>query len=296
MNEKMRAFYRVTDDVGSQHNFRYHSHDRFEIYFFHTGHCKYLIGNKVHHLQENDLIIMNGLTLHCPKPQPGTTYVRSVIEFSAEWVKPVLNHLNVPELLTPFKTLSYPLFRGVAEKDVNEIKTLIKNITLLDINSLDRKKNSLDARLKEGEASALLVQLLFKIYELSKLRLVETPSHSSEKSDHVNRIRTWIDDHFQKALTLDKIAASLNISKYYMARTFKDSTGYTIMRYIMNCRLNHAKYLLEIYPAKSILDVAVESGFDNSSHFSRYFRKHVNITPTEYRNQKAGRYHSHSVP
>jgi len=72
-----------------------------------------------------------------------------------------------------------------------------------------------------------------------------------------------------------------------MSRIFKDVTGYTIMQYLMMCRINRAKYLLEIRPEKSILDVALESGFEDASHFSRFFRKQLKITPSEYRNRKA---------
>jgi len=44
---------------------------------------------------------------------------------------------------------------------------------------------------------------------------------------------------------------------------------------------------LEIYPNKSILEVALESGFEDASHFSRFFRKQMKITPSEYRNNRA---------
>lgn len=290
MGKKINAVYRLVDEKFSRNNYNYHSHDEFEIYYFHSGNCKYMIGNQIYHLQEDDMIIMNGLTLHYAKPDPGAAYERSVVEFSPEWLRPVLDSLNVPELLTPFNKLRNSLIRGVDKKKLKEIQELIQKIAVIDLNKEDLSEQSFENRIKEGEVSTLLTQLLFRIYELSKLKLTVIPSATSEKSIHVNRIIGWIDENFHSDISLDCIADNLNISKYYMSRIFKDVTGYTIMQYLMCCRINRAKYLLEIHCDKTILEVALESGFENSSHFSRAFRKQVKITPSEYRNRRAGNY------
>jgi len=287
MNEKINARYRIVDNVLSHDDFIYHSHDKFEIYYFHGCSCKYVIGDSIYDLQEDDIIIMNGLTLHRAYPEIGETYERSVVEFSSEWLNPILVNLNVPELLNPFNQLSYTLFRGTEKEKLIEIKELMKKIAQTDLNSVHGSANKIESRLQNGEVSTVLIQLLFKIYELSKQKLVVIPTAGSEKSTHVKHIKAWIDQHFNQSISLDNIAENLNISKYYMSRIFKDVTGYTIMQYLMSCRINRAKYLLEIHPQKSILEVALESGFEDSSHFSRYFRKQMKITPTEYRNSRA---------
>nr|WP_275583065.1 AraC family transcriptional regulator [Gracilibacillus alcaliphilus] len=109
---------------------------------------------------------------------------------------------------------------------------------------------------------------------------------NNEKNNHVNRLIAWIDQNYQRNITLDEMAENLHLSKYYMSRIFKDTTGMTIMQYLMNRRLVRTKYLLEMYPNKSMLDIAMESGFESSSHFSRKFRNHFHVSPTEYRNLK----------
>src|SRR5690625_5473447 len=74
------------------------------------------------------------------------------------------------------------------------------------------------------------------------------------------------------------IADALNMSKSYVSHLFKDMTGFTVMEYVMGCRLTHAKYLLEMKPDKKIAKVAYESGFESASHFSRYFRQKTGLT------------------
>ncbi|MBQ6446128.1 MAG: AraC family transcriptional regulator [Bacillus sp. (in: Bacteria)] len=273
------------DKVETYEDFSYHSHDRYEIYYFHGGECKYLIGDRIYRLQEDDLIIMNGLTLHRAYPEPGIPYERSVIEFSSEWLRPILNNLNVPELLSPFNQLSNTLFHIKDKEKSAEVKALIKKMAE-KLKSF-KQENIVENRFQIGELTSMLMQLLFKVFELSKQQLENNSLAESDKNIHVKKMIEWIDTHFCEPITLDDIAHHLNISKYYMSRIFKDVTGYTIMQYIMSCRINRAKYLLEIHLDKSILEVSLESGFEDSSHFSRFFRKQMKLTPTEYRNSTA---------
>ncbi|MEK4868791.1 MULTISPECIES: helix-turn-helix domain-containing protein [Bacillaceae] len=285
MTEKIIAAYRLMDKVESYEDFSYHSHDRYEIYYFHGGECKYLIGDRIYRLQEDDLIIMNGLTLHRAYPEPGIPYERSVIEFSSEWLRPILNNLNVPELLSPFNQLSNTLFHIKDKEKSAEVKALIKKMA--EKLKSSKQENIVENRFQIGELTSMLMQLLFKVFELSKQQLENNSLAESDKNIHVKKMIEWIDTHFCEPITLDDIAHHLNISKYYMSRIFKDVTGYTIMQYIMSCRINRAKYLLEIHLDKSILEVSLESGFEDSSHFSRFFRKQMKLTPTEYRNSTA---------
>lgn len=62
-------------------HFVFHSHDQYEIYYFHEGKCNYLIGDRIYVLEPGDLILMDGMTLHCPKIEKGAKYVRSFIHF-----------------------------------------------------------------------------------------------------------------------------------------------------------------------------------------------------------------------
>lgn len=283
---KLNIAFRVLHEYWPQDH---HSHDLFEIYYFHSGNSKFLIGDSVYELQPNDMIIMNGLTLHRPHPLPNVPYERSVLEFSQEWIRPILKSLNLPELLVPFLKLNNFLFRNVDKEVLLVIRELLHEISLLDkqIEQLPEveKNQSLHFRLLNGRISTLFIQLLFKIYEISRAKIDLLPPNESEKDYNVERVVTWIQQNFDQNISLDTIAESVNISKYHMCRIFKEITGLTVMQYLMSCRINRAKYLLEMSD-KNITEVALSTGFENSSHFSRFFREQVKVTPKEYRKQK----------
>lgn len=105
----------------------------------------------------------------------------------------------------------------------------------------------------------------------------------SNKTEHAEKIASYIQEHFTNKVIISEIAVALNLNKSYVSHVFKEMTGYTIMEYVMACRIQQAKYLLEAEETKQVQQIAYESGFENVSHFSRYFKEKLGITPKEYR-------------
>ena len=91
-----------------------------------------------------------------------------------------------------------------------------------------------------------------------------------------------IRENYAKEFSLDELADTLHINKFYMLRTFKSVTGETPLAYHNRFRCEKAKELLQ-QPELSILYVAFETGFNSASHFSRVFSKVTGETPSNYR-------------
>jgi AraC-like DNA-binding protein len=282
MNKWISAKYRKRDEKWKPLDF--HSHNEFEIYIFHEGDCKYLIRDQIYHLKPGDIILMNGLTLHRANALPTEPYERSIIEFSPDWIRPVLHVLQLPELLDPFLKLNNCLLR-LHTSSLKRIEELVKSIAVGI--PLEGIRSQQFPPLNEGRVKTLMVQLLMEIYELNQVRLEELTTKKSEKDRHVERIVEWINQRFTSKISLDYLAAELNINKYYISHVFKEVTGSTVMDYLMNCRLQRAQYLLEMHPEKSISEVALDAGFESFAHFSRFFRQRLGATPTEYRKQRS---------
>ncbi len=96
-------------------------------------------------------------------------------------------------------------------------------------------------------------------------------------------VREYIHEHLDRNLTLSKLAARANLSTHYFASLFKQSTGFTPHQYITRCRLEKAKQLLQ-QTELPIVEIALEVGFQNQSHFTRVFRQYLKVTPKVYRN------------
>lgn len=125
--------------------------------------------------------------------------------------------------------------------------------------------------------TALTIHLL-RNYCVTKPKLFSDSSGLSQIK--LTLIKDYIHEHLDQDLKLDDIAAIAQISPYHFLRLFKQSTGVTPHQYILHCRINQAKYLLQ-HSKLTIAEIAVRTGFCDQSHFSRYFKRVVGITPKQ---------------
>ena len=92
-------------------------------------------------------------------------------------------------------------------------------------------------------------------------------------------ILTYINDHLTDELTIDNIADTFFISKFYMMRQFKQETGYTIGKYISRKRLLLAKDL--ILSGVPSTQACFDCGYKDYSTFSRAYKRLFSESPRE---------------
>ena len=159
-----------------------------------------------------------------------------------------------------------PLGEGAA---LDDLRMLFRNL------QTERETDPDDG---EGE-QIWLSALLWRLYRLSP-GLFSSVGGSAEKI--VAAIRTELENHPERKLDLNSLAAAHYISSYYLSHVFHRITGYTIKRYLLLCRISLACMRLSD-GSKTVAQVAVACGFTDASNFSRYFREITGMTPWEYR-------------
>ncbi len=98
----------------------------------------------------------------------------------------------------------------------------------------------------------------------------------------LRRAFDYIEAHLSEPIRLMDIASSVGLSRMHFAAQFRSATGYAPHAYLLQRRVEHAKALLR-HSEKSILDIAVDSGFQSQSHFTTAFRRLVGDTPKRWR-------------
>ena len=96
------------------------------------------------------------------------------------------------------------------------------------------------------------------------------------------QVREYINEHLHQEIKLIELAAIAQMSPYHFLRLFKQSMGVTPHQYILQCRIEKAKNLLQ-HSELSIAEVAASVGFCDQSHFTRYFKRIVGVTPKQLR-------------
>ncbi|GIO13094.1 hypothetical protein J19TS2_26490 [Cohnella xylanilytica] len=256
----------------------FHSHAFYEIYYFQEGECTYLIGDKLMALRPGDLILMHGMTLHSPNPSPGRPYVRSIVHFDPGYVHRLLQPEPAGALLRPFEELrNHRISLGEAERE------LVENL-LYSMNE-DFKSQRRQASTAPAPVDRLDIRFLELLQLVSEWCSgpIDDRSPSSERERHVQEVVSYLEEHYREEVTLEAIAASLHLSKPYLANLFRKVTGTTIFKYLHNRRLNQAKILFRFDPNRSVSSVCREVGFVHPAHFSRLFKELEGVSPEVYR-------------
>lgn len=101
-------------------------------------------------------------------------------------------------------------------------------------------------------------------------------------SSIVKKAVDYIHLNLEKPLTLKEIAATIHVNASHLSRTFKQDTNMTITEYINHKRVEEAKLYLQRGNIP-ITTVAFMVGFNDVNYFSRVFKKHTTLTPSQYK-------------
>jgi two-component system response regulator YesN len=101
----------------------------------------------------------------------------------------------------------------------------------------------------------------------------------------IEQVRKWIHDHLHEDITLLDLSQRFHYSVSYVSRLFKKEIGTGFQEYLLDCRMQRAKHLLQD-PTLRISDIAQQVGYTNPKAFSITFRKACGIPPTEYREMR----------
>lgn len=93
----------------------------------------------------------------------------------------------------------------------------------------------------------------------------------------------FIRSNLGEPLTLDLLSSQFFINKYHLCHIFKSATGFSVMEYIINCRVLKARELLR--KGHRVQDVGEMVGFRNNSHFIRTFGALTGTSPKRYANE-----------
>lgn len=150
---------------------------------------------------------------------------------------------------------------------------------------------SLKAELKSGDSGkafyleSILATLTVQLLRHHIKRIPIAPGSLTRFS--TNQLQTIIDyihGNLDQALSLDELAAVVQMNKYYLIRLFKQSIGTTLHQYVIACRIEKAKYLLAQRDL-SIIEICHSVGFQTQSHFTHTFRRQVGVSPKAYRDR-----------
>lgn len=107
-------------------------------------------------------------------------------------------------------------------------------------------------------------------------------SSNAPKKMEVSCVKFFLDEHYSEKLSLESVASHFFIDKHYLARLFKEQYGVTLVTYLQQVRITHAKRMLR-FTDKSIEEIGLECGIGELNYFSRVFKKLEGVSPSKFR-------------
>lgn len=138
-------------------------------------------------------------------------------------------------------------------------------------------------RAKEGREYRVLSELYKILYEMQKENSL--PYFPESKRQLIKPAVEYIHRHYtDELISVEKLSEMCGVSYDYLRKLFQQLYGCSPIKMINGLKLKRAKELLSsgLY---SVSEITFLAGFSDVSHFSRFFKENVGVSPSEYRNK-----------
>ncbi len=138
-------------------------------------------------------------------------------------------------------------------------------------------------KLYADSLSQTLAMHVLKNYSTANLFIKEVKGGLSGYK--LRLVKEYVNDNLDQDLSMAELAKVAGLSRFHFSRAFRRSVGLTPQKYLMQQRIELAKVLLT-NKNLAIVEISLQTGFKNQSHFTTLFRKFTNITPKLWRELK----------
>lgn len=114
------------------------------------------------------------------------------------------------------------------------------------------------------------------------MKQTEDKESTTIRREVINKAISYIFEHMDEDITVDDVAKHCAYSKYHLTRMFKEDTEEALYQFIKRVRLERSAWRLKVEKDKSITEIGGEYGY-SSSNFATAFKKHLDISPIDYR-------------
>ena len=111
---------------------------------------------------------------------------------------------------------------------------------------------------------------------------MERQDSTTIRSAVINQAISYIFAHIDEEISVDDVAKHCAYSKYHLMRLFKEDTDEALYQFIKRVRIERSAWRLKVEKERSITEIGIDYGY-SASNFATAFKKHLNISPTDFR-------------
>lgn len=245
---------------GVEQPFPNHFHAYYVIGFIEKGRRQLSCKNKLYTLEPGDMVLFNPKDNHACAQNDGTSFDYRSIYIQPEVMRKAVFEVTGRDYL--------PVFSPSANFHC-ELVPLLKD--------LHQKFMQGMSDFKKEELFYFLLEQLLMDYTTQQPTTQQTAPCSE-----LQAVCEFLESHYMDSITLDDLCQLTGLRKFTLLRAFTKWQGISPYSYLETIRIDRAKKLL----AQGVppLETALQSGFNDQSHFTNFFKKFIGLTPKQYMN------------
>jgi len=252
-------------DMGKQ----LHLHDCFELSFITSGYGEYTMVHHTLQVGPGDLVFFNHLEPHYLEVYDEPLTLTNILFY------PGYIYSNVS---SPF---DYAYVRIFYEHLVGTTNLLKANLPYMP--AIRAELEQLTVLFSHSEPNLLIVKAHFMLLlaHLSE-HTQSIPLRESKTSESLLRIEevlSYIHLNYRNQLTLEELSKLIHVTPSYLCTLFKRLIGVSFIDYVNKLRIHHSLDELKNTSYK-ITQIALDSGFNNTTCYNTTFQKHMGMTPS----------------
>lgn len=236
-----------------------------------SGTCKKTIGHFIFEVYPNSVHLVSPAFITSFEEASDDLVLYQVL-FKKEFLTGNFLKENVLDNLLEVNP-DYPPIYGLSGKGVASLKALYEKISFEG-----REKGAFHLQILR----LLVTDLLYEMNRACESCLLNSTRHLSKQYQLVYKFKKLVEQQFLKLKTVQEYADELLISAKYLTEIVKSETGQSALHIIHNRLYLEAQYLLSS-SGLSIKEIAEQLNFDNSSHFSRFFKRFAGSNPSDFK-------------
>lgn len=233
----------------------------YQLLYIASGKAQFFIDQKERIVTKGNMVLF----------RPGETQIYNLyaadkpetywVHFTGSGAEQLLDYYQMPKGENVFFTGTSPDYQWL-------FRQMIQELQLMRVNYDD-----------------LLTMNLRHIFLMINRYLKEGKALGTDMIDVVERATHYFNENYNQPINVEKYAEEHNFTPSWFIQNFKHITKMTPLQYIVSLRLTNAMNLMD-NTNYNINQIAAAVGYDNAHYFSRLFKKHTGIAPTEYKNRE----------
>ncbi len=208
-------------------------------------------------------------------------YLKEYADFIVGFIQSY-NRKKMAEYLYNLEQYLYNVKNGI-----DEVKLFLTDLYLCTKENISHVYNNVEIPFPSNASVIEIINSKHYLYEIiqflsEQFEMIMNATGNPSRDSIMDDILYYIDRNFQSNIKLESIAPLFGYNSAYLGKIFNKTFGESFNSYVDNKRIERSKELL-IENKLKVYEIAEQVGYNNIDYFHKKFKKHVGVSPAEYR-------------